>query len=137
MRVEYSDFTTQLFVQTTFTNNLALRLGAEHKYLNIFTEEIINGDLNKIHFDKSHYLNLFGKATFDSYDTYDFPKKGFYITSTYKVYLLSDNIIDDFESFSQFYGKLGIAFTFIDKLTLHFIIKDRFGNKYIRQNGRK
>ena len=121
VRVDYNDFTTQFFVQTTFTNNLALRLGAEHKYLNIFTEAVVDGNLNKIYFDRSHYLNLFGKATFDSYDAYDFPKKGFYLTSTYKVYLVSDNIIDDFESFSQFYGKLGIAFTFIDKLTLHFI----------------
>lgn len=120
-RIEYNDFTTQLYVQTTFTNNLALRLGVEHKYLNIFTEKIISDNLTKIKFDNSNYFNLFGKVTFDSYITKDFPKRGFYLSSTYKIYLFSDNIIDDFDSFSQFYGKLGIAYTFMDKLTLHFI----------------
>ncbi|MDH3323455.1 MAG: patatin-like phospholipase family protein, partial [Flavobacteriaceae bacterium] len=66
--VDYNDFTTRLYVQTTISNNLALRLGAEHKYLKVFTEEIVDNNLEKYHFDKSNYFNLFGKATFDSYD---------------------------------------------------------------------
>jgi NTE family protein len=119
--IEYNDFTTQLFVQTTFDNKLALRLGVEHKFLNIFTEEIVDDNIEKLHFDNSNYLNLFGKVTYDSYDATNFPKKGFYLSSTYKAYVISDNIIDNFDSFSQFYGKIGIAYTFINKLTLHFI----------------
>ncbi len=120
--VNYRDFTTQLFLQTTLGNNLALRLGVEHKYLNVFTQEIVNDDLEKIYFDNSNYYNLFGKVTFDSYNTKYFPKKGFYFKTKYIIYLLSpNNIIDDFDSFSQLYGRLGIAKTFFNKLTLHFI----------------
>ncbi len=120
--VTYNDFTTQIYVQTTLSNKLGLRLGVEHKYLNIFTEEIVNNNLEKVHFDNSNYYNLFGKATFDSYDTKYFPKKGFYFNTNYIIYLLSpDNIIDDFDSFSQLYGRLGIAKTFLNKLTFHFI----------------
>ncbi len=121
--INYNDFTTQLYIQTTLSNKLGLRLGVEHKFLNVFTEEIVNDNLEKVHFDNSNYYNLFGKATFDSYDTKYFPKKGIYFNANYIVYLLSpDNIIDNFESFSQLYGRLGVAKTFFNnKLTLHFI----------------
>jgi len=120
--LKYNDFTTQLYIQTTLNNKLGIRLGIEHKYLNAFTEEIVNDNLNKVYFDNSNYYNLFGKATFDSYNTKYFPKKGFYFNTNYKVYLFSpNNIIDDFESFSQLYGRLGIAKSFFNKLTLHFI----------------
>jgi NTE family protein len=119
--IEYNDFTTRLYVQTTLTNKLALRIGIEHKYLNIFTEEIIDDKLEKLHFDKSNYYNLFGKLTIDSYDTNYFPKKGFYFNTDYIVYLLSSNFNGDFNSFSQLYGKIGFAQSFYSKLTLHLI----------------
>lgn len=120
--VEYNDFTTQLYVQTTLSNKLGIRLGVEHKYLNVFTEQIEDDKLEKVYFDKSNYFNLFGKATYDSYDTKYFPKSGFYFNANYIVYLFSpNNLIENFESFSQLFGRLGIAHTFFDKLTLHFI----------------
>ena len=119
--IDYNDFTTQLYVQTTLGNNLALRLGVEHKYLNVFMEEIVDDNLEKIYFDKSNYFNLFGKATFDSYDTNYFPKKGFYFNTDYIVYLVSSNFNGNFSSFSQLYGRIGIAQTFLSKLTLHLI----------------
>ncbi|MDH3323128.1 MAG: BamA/TamA family outer membrane protein, partial [Flavobacteriaceae bacterium] len=61
--------------------------------------------------------------TFDSYDTSFFPTKGFYFNTNYIVYLFSpDNIInEDFKSFSQLYGRLGIAHTLFDNFTLHFL----------------
>lgn len=122
VHVNYNDFTTQLYIQTTFSNKLGLRLGVEHKYLNVFTEEVINNNLEKIHFDNSNYYNLFGKATYDSYDTKYFPKRGTYFNTNYIVYLLSpDNIVDDFESFSQLFGRFGIAKTYFNKLTFHLI----------------
>jgi NTE family protein len=119
--VEYNDFTTQLFVQTAVNNNFALRLGVEVKSLNVLTQEVVNDDIKKLYFDKSNYFNLFGKITFDSYDTKDFPKKGFYLGTTYKVYLISDNIVDNFNSFAQLYGKIGFAHTIVNKLTFHLI----------------
>ncbi len=120
--VEYNDFTTQLYIQNTLSNKLGIRLGVEHKFLNIFTEQINEDELEEIYFDNSNYFNLFGKATFDSYNTKYFPKKGLYLKANYIVYLFSpNNLIDNFESFSQLYGRLGIAHTFFNKLTLHLI----------------
>ncbi len=119
--VYYKDFTTQLFLQTTFTNKIALRIGAEDKYLNVYYKEIINNETVKKYIDKSNYINVFAKATFDSYNTQYAPKRGFYLDANYKVYLLSSNYNDNFKSFSQLYGGIGYAYTFFDKLTLHLI----------------
>ncbi|MEN8123818.1 MAG: patatin-like phospholipase family protein [Bacteroidota bacterium] len=117
--IKYIDFTTQLFIQKTFTNKIALRVGAEDKYLNVFYEEIIDNETEKNHIDKSNYFDVFAKATFDSYNKNYAPKKGFYLDANYKVYLLSSDYNNNFKSFSQLYGKIGYAYTFFDKLTLH------------------
>ena len=117
--VNYSDFTTQFFIQRTFTNKLALRIGAEDKYLNVNYKEIINDETVKNHIDKSNYFNVFAKVTYDSYNTKFSPKKGFYFDSNYKLYLISSDYNNKFNSFSQVYGNIGYAYTFFDKLTLH------------------
>ena len=83
------------------------------------TDEIINGEKERNFFDNSNYLNVFAKATFDSYSTKYFPKKGFYFDSNYKLYLISSDYNNKFNSFSQVYGNIGYAYTFFDKLTLH------------------
>lgn len=119
--IEYNDFTTQLYLQRTFKNNLALRIGAEHKYLKVFADEITEVESNRDYYDNSTYFNLFSKATYDSFDTKYFPKKGLYFDANYKVYLLSANLNDDFTSFSQLYGELAFAFTFFNKLTFHYM----------------
>ncbi len=119
--IEYDDFTTQLFLQTAFNKNIALRLGAEHKYLRIFTESLVNNEVTKDFFDKSNYFNAFAKLTLDTYDKNYFTKKGVFLEANYKAYLLSSDFNDDFIPFSQLYGKLGFAYTFFDKLTLHYI----------------
>ena len=119
--VNYNDFTTRLFIQSTFNNKLALRIGLEHKFLKIFTDEIINDEKERNFFDNSNYFNAFSKATYDSYNAQYFPKKGFYFDANYIFFLLSPNNLNDFNSFSQLYGKIGYAYSFFDKLTLQFI----------------
>ncbi len=119
--VDYNDFTTQLYIQTTIKNKLALRIGIEDKFLKIFTDEIINDETVRKFFDNSNYLNAFAKIAFDSYDTKYYPKKGFYFDTNYIVYLLSANSEDNFNSFSQLYGELGYVYTFFDKFSMHFI----------------
>lgn len=118
--VNYNDFTTRLYIQTTFKNKLALRVGMEHKFLKIFSDEIINGEKERNFFDNSNYLNAFAKATYDSYDSKFFPKRGFYFDTNYIFFLFSPNNLYEFNSFSQLYGNIGYAYTFFDKLTLHF-----------------
>jgi len=119
--IDYFDFTTRLYLQTTFADQWALSVGAEHKFLNVNTDEIVEDETNRVFFDKSHYFNLFGKVTLDTYDSKVFPKKGFYLNADYILYGYSSDYNDNFTPFSQLFGRLGIAHTFWNKLTLHLI----------------
>ncbi len=119
--VEYYDFTTQLYFQTTFRDRSALRVGVEHKFINAHTEEIVDDEINKIHFERSHYFNAFGKLMLDTYDAKNFPKKGFYLNTEYLLYGISSNYLGNFTSFSQLSGRLGIAQTIAQRFTLHLI----------------
>jgi len=119
--IDYFDFTTRLYLQTTFSDRWALSIGAEHKFLNVHTDEIIDDEINRVYFDRSHYLNLVGKVTLDTYDSKVFPKKGFYFNADYILYAYSSDFNDNFDPFSHLFGRLGIAQTFWDRLTLHLI----------------
>jgi len=115
--VKYSDRTTQLFVQTTFRDRFALRLGGEFKELRLVTEMVVNGKKEKTYFENSGYGNLFAKLTFDNYSSDYFPKKGFYFEANYRMYLIAFYTNNDFQPFAQLYGNAGYAFTFFNKLT--------------------
>ena len=128
--IKYYDFTTRLYLQSTVKDKLAFKVGIEHKYLNIYTDQVVDNNTSRIHFEKSHFLNVFGKLMLDTYDTKYFPKKGFLINSEYLLYALSSDYNDNFNTFSQLHGRLGIAYTFFDKLTMHLISEAglTFGN---------
>ena len=100
---------------------MALRIGAEHKLLRAYTEEVIDGSTSKSFAENSNYFDVFAKATYDSYDKKYLPKKGFYITAMYKNYLFSSDYNGNFSPFAHVYGNLGIAKTYFDKLTFHLI----------------
>jgi len=119
--IEYNDFTTQLFLQTAFNKNIALRIGAEHKNLRVFTESLVNNEITKNYFDKNNYTGAFAKLQLDTYDKNYFTKKGVFLDVNYKTYLLSSDFNNDFTPFSQLNGTLGYAHTFFDKLTFHYI----------------
>ncbi len=119
--IEYNDFTTQLFLQTAFNKNVALRIGIEDKFLRVFSEILENNEISKDYLDKSNYLGAFAKLRLDTYDKNYFTKKGIFLDVNYKAYLISSDFDNDFTPFSQFYGKLGYAHTFFNKLTLHYI----------------
>ena len=119
--LRYVDFTTRLFLQSTIKDRWAFRVGIEHKFLNTFTDEIVNDETNRIYFERSHFLNAFGKIMLDTYDTKNFPKKGAFLNSEYLLYGVSSDYNENFNAFSQLSGRVGYAYTFFDKLTLHVI----------------
>ncbi len=123
-RTRYNDFTNQVYVQSAISNAVAIRLGAETKYLRIFTESITNDQEIKNFYDNSTYGNAFAEVKVDTYDKALFPKKGFFLDASYKGYLvlINDNgITNNFTPFTQLRGRLGFAHTFGDKLTAHVI----------------
>jgi len=119
--LRYIDFTTRLFLQSTIKDRWAFRVGIEHKFLNIFADEIIEDTTSRIYFERSHFLNAFGKIMLDTYDTKYFPKKGVFLNTEYLLYGVSSDYYENFTTFSQLYGRLGFAHTFFDKLTFHVL----------------
>lgn len=119
--IRYIDFSTRLFLQSTIKDRWAFRIGLEHKFINAFTDEIVDDDINRIYYEKSHFVNAFGKIMLDTYDTKYFPKKGVYLDSEYLLYLFSNDYNDNFNPFSQLSGRVGFAYTFFDKLTFHLL----------------
>ena len=119
--IRYIDFTTRLFLQSTIKDRWAFRVGLEHKFLNTFADEIIDDETNRIYFERSHFLNAFGKIMLDTYDTKYFPKKGVFLNTEYLLYGVSSDYNDNFTPFSQLSGRVGFAHTFFDKLTLHVL----------------
>ncbi|MBI9040323.1 patatin-like phospholipase family protein [Lutibacter sp.] len=130
----YEDFTNQAYIQTVFSRKFALGAGLEHKKLKVFTETISSLEINDLvnkkkrgYFDKSNYFNVISYIKLDTYDKKYFQKKGVYLDVDFRWYLASSNFENDFESthdpfssFSQLKGKIGIAYTFFNRLTLHF-----------------
>ena len=119
--IRYIDFTTRLFLQSTVKDRWAFTVGIEHKFLNVYTDEIINNNTNRIYFERSHFLNAFGNVMLDTYDSKYFPKKGVYLNAEYLLYGVSSNYNNNFNPFSQLSGRVGFAHTFYDKLTFHIL----------------
>ncbi len=117
--VKYRDISTQFYVQTTFKDRFALRVGGEFKDLKVSTNAVVDGESEKEYFENGGYGILFAKLSFDSYDADYFPKRGFFLEVNYINYLISFYSVYNFNAFAQVYGSIGYAYTFFDKLTFH------------------
>lgn len=116
INVNYTDFTNQLFVQTTFNRKFALGLGIEHKYLNAKTATITTNNDETI-LDNSNYYSSFGYLTLDTYDKKYFVTKGYFADLNFKWYMASSDHNQDFKPFAQAKGTLGFATSFGNRLT--------------------
>jgi len=116
----YVDFTTLLYLQTTFNKKFATGFGLEHKYLELFTKALATSAENQTtFFEKSSYLNALAYIKLDSYDRKFSPKNGFLVDGEFKGYLSSTDYNANFNSFSQFKLQLAAAKTVYQKLTIH------------------
>ncbi|MBU2921852.1 patatin-like phospholipase family protein [Winogradskyella psychrotolerans] len=114
-----SDFTNQLYLQTIFRKDFALKIGAEHKHLKITSETIIdNVREDKITFENTDYFSVFGNLKFDDYDNALLPKSGFYFDGNFHLYLKASGLNKSFDKFSIAKADFGYAFSFNDKLAL-------------------
>jgi NTE family protein len=117
--VELTDFTNQIYLQTIFRKDFALRIGAEYKRLKITSETLIDEDQeDDITFENTDYFGLFGNLIFDDYDNRYFPKNGFYFNGDFHLYLNASGFNKDFEEFSIAKADIGYAFSFTEKLAL-------------------
>ncbi|MDH3381169.1 MAG: patatin-like phospholipase family protein [Flavobacteriaceae bacterium] len=127
INVNYRDFTNQFYLQTVYSRKFALGIGLEHKYINAFTETIVDNPFAaELSFNKNHYLNFISYLKFDSFDNKYFPKEGFYFIGDYRWYLAATRNRYDFKPFAQLKGKIEYAHTLYDKFTIHLITEAGF-----------
>ncbi len=109
--VDYTDFTNQVFLQTLFQKQFALKLGLEHKLLQIDTESLrLEEDLeNKVFFENSNYFSAYGNLLLDTMDDKYSPTSGWYFNGDFHLYLFSSDYNNDFEEFSMGKAQLKYA----------------------------
>jgi len=120
IELNYNDFTTEIFLQTTFGRKFALGIGAEVKNLQITTETLTGQNNRRLTFDNSNYINFSSYLKLDTYDNKSFPTKGFLADVGGKFYAWSSDHSNNFKSFMQLGGRVGFATTFWDKLTFQY-----------------
>ena len=131
LRVDFADFSTSIFTQTTLDKKFALGFGLEHKKLRIKTETILtNGE--DTFFDNSNYINTYGFLRLDTFNDKNFPTDGVFVDAGLKWYLLSDRdkgldqLVADsqpFNVFSQVNGTISNALSVRKKLTFQYTIE--------------
>ena len=118
--VELKDFTNQFYLQTLFSKDFRLRLGAEHKHLKFDSETFLdNANDEKKVFENSNYLSLFGNLKHDTYNNKYFPSKGFNFNGDFNLYLYSSEFNTEFLEFSIAKAEIGYAFQLSPKLSTH------------------
>ncbi|NRD19078.1 patatin-like phospholipase family protein [Winogradskyella eckloniae] len=116
---EVADLTNQVYLQTIFQKDFALRLGGEHRRFKITSETIIEDELeDEITFDNTNYFSVYGNLIYDDFDNAHFPKSGFYVNADFHLYLNATGFNTDFDGFSIAKADFGYAFSFNDKLAL-------------------
>lgn len=119
LEAKVSDFTNQLYMQTIFQNDFALRLGGEHRRFKITSETITEDEeSDEITFDNTNYFSVYGNLIYDDFDNAHFPKSGFYVNADFHLYLNASGFNTDFNEFSIAKADFGYAFSFNDKLAL-------------------
>jgi NTE family protein len=111
INLQYTDFTSRAYIQTTFDRKFAFGIGLEHQNITAKTETISTPGGNPFIFDDSNYFNAYSYLKLDTYDNTDFPTKGMLLDVKFKWYLWSSNFNKDFVQFSQLKGKLGFVKT--------------------------
>ncbi|HLV14216.1 MAG TPA: patatin-like phospholipase family protein [Xanthomarina sp.] len=125
--IALKDLTNQFYLQTLFTKDMFLTLGAEHKKLKISSETVLTGtSTEKTTFENSDYLSLFGKLKFDSYNNKYFPTSGFYFNGDFHLYLYSSDYNENFSEFSIGKATIGYSHSFNSKLTANITTQGGF-----------
>ncbi len=118
--VDLQDQTNQVYLQTLFRKDFALSLGAEHKRIKIKSETITNENQNSdVLFENTDYLSVFGTLKLDTYSNKFFPKRGFYFSGDFHLYLHASKFNNEFSQFSITKADLGYAFSLSDKFSVN------------------
>lgn len=127
--VEYEDLTNQIYLQTLLRKDFSLRLGAEHKHINIESETVLDNqgqNEDEYVFENTDYFSVFGSILLDTYNNKYFPKNGVYFNGDFHLYYAASNFNEYFSEFSIVKADFGYAFRFFDKFSLNLMVQGGF-----------
>jgi len=129
-----TDFTNQIYLQTSWQEEFAFTIGTEIKFLKYSTrtlgklldENAGAQTLSRIDenartlFEKSSFYSVFGQLTLDTYDDKYFPTSGLFFDGDFHFYALSSDFNDVFKEFSIVKARMGGAFPILKNLSVNF-----------------
>ncbi|MFD2822707.1 patatin-like phospholipase family protein [Lacinutrix iliipiscaria] len=125
--INLGDFTNQFYLQTLFTKDVSLTLGAEHKHLKINTETILtDANQEETTFENSSFLSVYGQIKLDTYDNKHFPREGFYFNGDFHLYLYSSDFNNNFSEFSIAKATLGYTTKLSENFTANITAEGGF-----------
>ncbi|AUS04735.1 patatin-like phospholipase family protein [Pseudotamlana carrageenivorans] len=129
--VKLRDQTNQFYVQTLFMRDFAFSMGAEHKHIEINTENLTGIDNEDYSIGSTNYLGLVGALKMDKYDDFYFPRKGVYFDGQLNMYLYSSSQGSDFKNYSIAKASMGYAYSISNKLAFNVQTSGgfKFGDK--------
>ncbi len=100
--ITYLDVTSQLYAETLLSQSLAFRLGVEHKFLKIETDDVGLSDNNVrgTVLEDIDYYSFFSELTYDSLDNKYFPSKGLFFKANFRAYPISSRSASSFDEFA-------------------------------------
>ena len=116
----FTDFTTRMFVQTTYSKKFAVGTGLEHKHWKIATDALTTSAENQSTvFENSHYFNGLAYVKLDTYDRKDAPTSGALLDGVFKTYFSSTDHAQNFTPFSQLALRVSMAKSVFQKFIAH------------------
>lgn len=100
INLDYKEFNHRFYVQTHIGRGFTGRIGAEYKYLNIFTRTfgVDENDEATAVFERSGIGSVYGEVEFDNLDHASFPSEGWKVKGSLQSYLFSEVFYDGFEA---------------------------------------
>ena len=135
INLDVSDLTNQMYMQTTFREELAFRMGLEHKLLRYSTRtfrndpislDMVSEESGRVFFEDSHYFSTYSQLILDTYDDKYFPTKGVFFDGDFHWYLLSSDFNNNFNNFAIAKASMGTAFQPFRNFSFHFTASGGF-----------
>jgi NTE family protein len=127
LTLQVSDITNQIYLQTIFSKDFSLTMGAELKHLKLTSPTLLpNSDQEEKVFEKSNYFSLFGNLKYDTYDNKYFPKEGFLFIGDFHMYLHSSDFNNNFLKFSIAKATMGFSENFFNFLSANLTTEGGF-----------
>lgn len=128
IELNYFDLTNQVYAETFFWETFRFGIGFEHKFTRMKTETLRLEDSEDEFtlLERSHVYGPYGYVEHDGYDDKYYPTEGFHFRGDFRSYLFATHKTFDFEQFAMAQGKLGYAFSLLDKLSMRLTTEAGF-----------